>query len=82
MVCIRCGKRPHELSEYVTEAAAETQILREEDALLPDDPGISPEQWAWDNEGTVNKENGHFACTPCYFAMGMPTASGAGWKAP
>lgn len=64
--CIGCGKAPHEIEEYV-EAAADEEI--------------TPEQYVSIEEGTFNRDNGHFACTSCYIAMGMPS-SPQGWKAP
>jgi hypothetical protein len=42
---------------------------------------MTPEQYVSAEEGTLNRENGHFACTTCYIKMGMPS-SPRGWKAP
>lgn len=64
--CIGCGKAPHEIDEYIEAAAAED---------------MSPAGYVVVEEGTYNPENGHFACTSCYIAMGMPS-SPRGWKAP
>jgi hypothetical protein len=64
--CIGCGKEPHEIDEYVEGAA---------------DMDLTPEAYVEIEEGTFNHENGHFACTSCYMAMGMPS-SPRGWKAP
>jgi hypothetical protein len=64
--CIGCGKAPREIDEYV-EAA--------------EDEDMTPEQYVSAEEGTLNRENGHFACTTCYIKMGMPS-SPRGWKAP
>jgi hypothetical protein len=66
-ICIGCGKCPDELKEYADAA-------REED--------LSPDQYVRCEEGTYNPENGHFACTDCWIAMGCPTAPGRGWRAP
>jgi hypothetical protein len=33
------------------------------------------------NEGTFNRENGHFLCDKCYIQAGSPTARG-GWICP
>jgi hypothetical protein len=66
ILCIRCGKEPHEIEEYVDAAAAED---------------MTPEQYVRSEEGTFNRENGHFACTACYIEMGMPS-SPRGWEAP
>jgi hypothetical protein len=67
LVCYRCGKTPDQIEEYVDAAEAE---------------GTTPYLYVLKEEGTLNKSNGHFACTECYIAVGMPSASGAGWKAP
>jgi hypothetical protein len=64
--CIGCGKSPDQLSEYVDAAAIED---------------ITPNEYLKSEEGTLNHENGHFACTVCYVKMGMPSSS-RGWKAP
>jgi hypothetical protein len=58
MHCIGCKKTPNELEEYV-EAAAPL--------------GITPEEYVRQEEGTYNRENGHFACTKCYIEMGQPS---------
>jgi len=50
--CIGCGKSPTEIEEYVHNP--------EED---PD-----PIRFVRENEGTYNRENGHFLCTECYIA--------------
>jgi hypothetical protein len=64
--CIGCGKKPDEIAEYVDAAEAND---------------MSPEQFVEEEEGTYNPTNGHFACTVCYVAMGMPS-SPHGWRAP
>lgn len=66
LICIGCGKKPEELDEYVEPATAY---------------GMTIEDYIWEEEGTLNKRNGHFLCTPCYVRAGMPTAP-RGWKAP
>jgi hypothetical protein len=67
-VCIGCGKHPHELSEYV-------------DAAREDGRGDA-DAYVRREEGTYNRENGHFLCTLCYVKAGMPSRPGRGWKAP
>jgi hypothetical protein len=57
LVCIGCGKHPHEIEEYV-EAAKEEKM--------------TPDDYVRQEEGTYNPKNGHFACTTCYIKMGMP----------
>ena len=65
-LCIGCGKHPDELKEYV-------EIAKEE--------GTTPDEFVRKEEGTYNRENGHFLCTPCYAKAGMPS-SPRGWVAP
>lgn len=65
--CFRCKRVPSEIPEYVEAASAED---------------TTPEQYVRAEEGTLNRATGHFCCTECYIAIGMPTAPGAGWKAP
>lgn len=43
---------------------------------------LSPEQWVFQEEGTFNIHNLHFACDECYIKLGTPSAPGPGWKAP
>lgn len=71
LICTGCGKSPSELDEYVSAAS-------EEATRVPG--GITPDDYCWDEEGTLNRENGHFLCTSCYVAAGMPS-SPRGWTA-
>ena len=64
--CFRCNKTADELSEYDSYAK---------------DEGISNAEYVEREEGTFNVVNGHFACTSCYIAIGMPS-SPRGWVAP
>jgi hypothetical protein len=63
--CIYCKRNPEEIPDCVDNP--------EQD---PD-----PTHFVIENEGTFNHGNGHFACTDCYIAIGMP-ASPRGWRAP
>ena len=65
-VCFRCGKRPTELAEYIEMATEEE---------------TDPDRYVVENEGTYNRANGHFVCTECYIAIGMPSTE-SGWIAP
>lgn len=56
-ICTGCNKHPDEIEEYVDGAK---------------ELGITPDQYAQEEEGTYNKTNGHFLCTDCYIAAGMP----------
>jgi hypothetical protein len=55
--CISCGKKPTEISEYISEAKKE---------------GISPEDFVRCYEGTFNRKTEKFHCTECYIKSGMP----------
>lgn len=66
LTCIGCHKSPDQLEEYIDSGR---------------ENGMTPEDYCWEEEGTLNCANGHFACTTCYIAMGMPS-SPFGWKAP
>jgi hypothetical protein len=71
LICVGCGKTPDELDEYVSAA-------REECSGVPD---MTPDDYVWQEEGTLNRENGHFTCTDCYVRAGMPSWP-RGWAAP
>jgi hypothetical protein len=66
-ICYRCGRPPDEIDEYID---------------MAHQSGMTAAQYVIAEEGTYNQTNGHFCCTDCYIAIGMPTASGRGWKAP
>lgn len=61
--CAICGKTPEELPEYAPENTGED---------------LSASDYVWAEEGTLNRETGKFACTPCYIRAGMPS-SPTGW---
>jgi hypothetical protein len=65
-ICVGCAKRPQELPEY-TSAAREANV--------------APNDYVTYNEGTFNRENGHFLCDTCYIKNGMPSSE-RGWVAP
>ena len=64
--CIGCHKTATEIDEYKDIAA---------------DEGMSPNEYVRSEEGTYNRENGHFLCTDCYVKAGCPS-SPRGWIAP
>ena len=66
LICIGCGKTPEQLAEYT-----DPQIIGD----------MTPDEYVRIEEGTYNKANGHYACSICYIAMGLP-ASPEGWVAP
>lgn len=61
-ICQGCNKPASELEEYI-EAAREYET--------------TPDKYVAKEEGTYNRENGHFLCTDCYIKAGMPA-----YKAP
>jgi hypothetical protein len=65
-ICWGCLKRPHQLDEYLKPA--------EQD-------GMDVDAYVRAEEGTYNKENGHFLCTSCYIRAGEPS-SPRGWVCP
>lgn len=65
-LCIGCNKTPEQIEEYWPEFTGEE---------------MNAEDYVWDQEGTLNRANGHFMCTPCYIAAGQPSGP-QGWVAP
>ena len=57
MHCAYCMKKPEEITEYITAAKSD---------------GVTPRQYVILNEGTYNRNTGHFYCTDCYVKLGMP----------
>jgi hypothetical protein len=57
-ICTGCNKTPDEIQEYI-ECAEEEEM--------------SPDDYVKSEEGTYNPSNGHFLCTDCYIAAGMPS---------
>ena len=55
--CKVCGKRPHELAEYISAAQAHE---------------MTPDEYVRREEGTFNWATGYFYCTSCYVEIGMP----------
>lgn len=56
-ICIGCARTPDQIAEYSSEMT---------------DSGLDPNTYVCREEGTYNKENGHFYCTSCYIKAGMP----------
>jgi len=64
--CGGCGKRPEDDSLIV---------------LFAQYKGLTPDQYIWQQEGTLNDETGLYACDGCYIKLGMPAnSSGPSWK--
>jgi hypothetical protein len=74
-VCNGCLLEAVDIEEYVLAA---TQVNAE---LEPGEREMTPDDYVWQEEGTLNRENGHFLCTRCYIAAGMPSSE-RGWVAP
>jgi hypothetical protein len=68
-----CQRFAKDMSEY------DFYIMEDEKSPPP-----TPEQredYVRNEEGTYNRENGHFLCDMCYIKAGMPS-SPSGWKCP
>lgn len=75
LVCFNCHRTPEQIEEYVDEAA----YINKETGSTQWTAG----KYVMAEEGTLNQENGHFACTDCYIALGMPAVPAPGrWVAP
>ena len=64
--CFSCGRVPEEILEYSQRFTG---------------TNLSPDDYVWLEEGTLNRDSGQFACTACYIDVGQPSAPD-GWKAP
>lgn len=69
MLCIGCKKHPSQIEEYIQAASGEPEYYK------------SAADYCWREEGTMNRENGHFLCTSCYIKAGCPS-SPRRWRAP
>lgn len=56
-ICIRCKKKPHEISTYVDMAKEDN---------------MSPADFVKTGEGTYCHRTGYFWCDECYIKLGMP----------
>lgn len=65
-ICVGCARVPSEIDGY-------TSML--------DDWDGDADSYVIENEGTYNRQNGHFLCDPCYIKNGCPS-SPRGWKCP
>jgi hypothetical protein len=43
---------------------------------------MSPDDYVWTHEATINRLNGHFLCNACYITAGMPTKHSRHWVCP
>ena len=54
LMCVGCKQAPENIADVCAAA-------REE--------GMNPSDWVRAEEGTLNEENGHFYCTPCFLHL-------------
>ncbi len=62
----KCKRFADQIEEYVELAELEE---------------TTPDEYVRTEEGTYNPKNGHFLCTTCYVAAGMPSGP-RGWVCP
>lgn len=73
VLCIRCRRPPVLIEEY-RDAVADQGIAVNMITCLA---------YVITEEGTYNMTSGHYACTECYIALGMPVGEkGQRWTAP
>jgi hypothetical protein len=65
LICVGCNKRPNELAEYVSAASEAHSGVTD----------MTADDYVWQEEGTLNRENGHFICSECYIQAGCPVKS-------
>lgn len=65
-ICVGCNTAPCDLEEYIKQGRAND---------------MTPDAFVRAEEGTYNRDNGHFLCTDCYIKAGQPS-SPRGWVAP
>lgn len=58
LICAKCRRTPDNIDEYI-------------DAVAGTD--MSPVQYVWEEEGTLDRRTGYFLCTLCYLSVGMPS---------
>lgn len=69
-LCVGCNKHPDQIAEYSPGYIQEVMGRK-----------MSADDFVRAEEGTFNRENGHFLCTDCYIKAGMPSSE-RGWVAP
>lgn len=77
LLCPSCNQTPDQL-DYSGWTVDEDGPILEADGTLR---YLSSDDYVWQEEGTLNRQNGHFLCDDCYIAAGMPT-SPTGWVCP
>lgn len=60
-----CERAPDQIAEYRAYANAE---------------GVTPDEWVWREEGTLDRATGQFLCTSCHLALGPSSPTGR-WTA-
>jgi hypothetical protein len=66
--------------EYLDTFWADSQ--EELDSVPPEEYSHHRAKYIRMNDGTFNKENGHFLCDSCYVKAGMPTGPYGWWICP
>jgi hypothetical protein len=56
LLCPSCERAPAQIPDIVAIAAQE---------------GMIPDNYVWAEEGTLNRDNGHFLCDGCFIAEEM-----------
>lgn len=64
--CAVCGREPKDIGEYQMFASLEE---------------MTPDEYVWLEEGTLNRKTGQFVCTDDYLRIGSPS-SPRGWTVP
>lgn len=55
--CICCRRKPAETPEYISAALVED---------------VTPDEFVWAEEGTLNHTTGYYLCTECYIEFDQP----------
>lgn len=78
LLCIGCNKTPAQLGYETYRLDEDGEPMTRPDGTLyyNDD-----DDYIWNEEGTLNRQNGHFLCDMCYINAGQPSGP-SGWIAP
>jgi len=69
-ICVGCAKKPIETHRISAMEYDEHDVTEEE-----------CRRFVIENEGTLNYNNGHYLCDPCYIKNGSPSSE-RGWVCP
>jgi hypothetical protein len=79
-----CYRNATDIPEYALQLKDEMVWADKGDEwarMSPEEKNEMITNFVINEEGTYNRENGHFLCTECYIKAGMPS-SPVGWKCP